>query len=340
MLEGSGGAQIAEADPPVHVVTAHQITAADAHTDLVTVTASCVVTAAPLEPDAEAAQEVQDLILRLGGAGRRASFDGLVDELGGQTSQEVQDLILRLRNEVEEDVILHRSCFLSPHRGRFRLSWDFALLAATMLVLAVMPMRVAPSLLEVDVLDRDALFSFDVCVCLVLVLDMMITFRTAFVDRSGRLIADQRHIKLRYLRGWIVVDLLACISTICSCLLLRQDNKRHNIMLLSLIPLKNCDPNRGITKGVLCSGEENSSSGSGSEQEATVDKNLILLLAALPGVLKLGRESGRIFRRVCSTGSSTCCASSVCSLIDHIAAVVTVVTTWVVVAVSTALATG
>lgn len=43
------------------------------------------------------------------------------------------------------------------------------------------------------------------------IMDIVVHFRTSFVDTSGRIIYDQRKIAIHYLKGWFILDFLAAL---------------------------------------------------------------------------------------------------------------------------------
>ena len=52
---------------------------------------------------------------------------------------------------------------------------------------------------------------FDMVIELFFILDIVVHFRTTYVDQSGRIIYDQKAIAFKYLKGWFILDFLAAL---------------------------------------------------------------------------------------------------------------------------------
>lgn len=60
--------------------------------------------------------------------------------------------------------------------------------------------------------DREGdLLIFDMVIELFFIIDIVVHFRTSFVDTSGRIIYNQKKIAVRYLKGWFILDFLAAL---------------------------------------------------------------------------------------------------------------------------------
>ena len=55
------------------------------------------------------------------------------------------------------------------------------------------------------------LIIFDMVIELFFIMDIVVHFRTSFVDMSGRIIYDQKKIAIHYLKGWFILDFLAAL---------------------------------------------------------------------------------------------------------------------------------
>ena len=55
------------------------------------------------------------------------------------------------------------------------------------------------------------LIIFDMVIELFFIMDIVVHFRTSFVDVSGRIIYDQKKIAIHYLKGWFILDFLAAL---------------------------------------------------------------------------------------------------------------------------------
>jgi potassium voltage-gated channel Eag-related subfamily H protein 8 len=43
------------------------------------------------------------------------------------------------------------------------------------------------------------------------ILDIVVHFRTTYVNKTGRIVYDQKAIAIHYLKGWFVLDFLAAL---------------------------------------------------------------------------------------------------------------------------------
>ena len=55
------------------------------------------------------------------------------------------------------------------------------------------------------------LIIIDMVIELFFIMDIVVHFRTSFVDPSGRVIYDQKKIAVHYLKGWFILDFLAAL---------------------------------------------------------------------------------------------------------------------------------
>lgn len=89
--------------------------------------------------------------------------------------------------------------------ARWKVRWDGFVLISVIAVTIVTPLVIA-----LDLPSQGAIFLFDVLITIVFLLDIVITFRTAYLERR-KVIADPRKIARRYLRGAFWADVLATI---------------------------------------------------------------------------------------------------------------------------------
>ena len=105
-----------------------------------------------------------------------------------------------------EETKLSRLMFL--HFGRPRLIWDWLILLIVAYIAITVPFNVA-----FKIHDRYyAMFTIDIFFEVVFVVDILINFRTTYIDvESGRLISQPSKVAIHYLKGWFFVDLLAAL---------------------------------------------------------------------------------------------------------------------------------
>ena len=100
-----------------------------------------------------------------------------------------------------------KSKFLFLHYSNTKGIWDWWILVLTTYIAIMVPYNVA---FRRNDRKRD-LIIFDMVIELFFIMDIVVHFRTSFVDASGRIIYDQKKIAVHYLKGWFVLDFLAAL---------------------------------------------------------------------------------------------------------------------------------
>lgn len=100
-----------------------------------------------------------------------------------------------------------KSKFLFLHYSNTKGFWDWLILILTTYIAIMIPYNVA---FRRDDRKRD-LIIFDVVIELFFIMDIVVHFRTSFVDKGGRIIYDQKRIAVHYLKGWFILDFLAAL---------------------------------------------------------------------------------------------------------------------------------
>ena len=100
-----------------------------------------------------------------------------------------------------------RSKFLFLHYSHIKGLWDWWVLILTFYIAIMVPYNVA---FQRHDRVRD-LIIFDMVIELFFILDIVVHFRTTYVDSAGRVIYDQKAIAFRYLKGWFILDFLAAL---------------------------------------------------------------------------------------------------------------------------------
>lgn len=57
--------------------------------------------------------------------------------------------------------------------------------------------------------DVNVLWGIDMAVNALLIIDILVNFNTAYFDFNNKLIANRGNIAVKYLKGWIILDLIA-----------------------------------------------------------------------------------------------------------------------------------
>ena len=113
--------------------------------------------------------------------------------------------------------------------GRVRRSWDAIQALLLLYVAAVVPFRLG---FDVIIAVGSAAFWLDAAVDLYFLADVLLNFRTGYVE-SGRLVLNPQRVAKRYARSWLVVDIIACAP----------------IDYIALL-ISSTDPSAGQTRGV------------------------------------------------------------------------------------------
>jgi len=96
---------------------------------------------------------------------------------------------------------------LHPH-AFCRLVWDFIIATVTLLVGVTVPVFLA--YLNPRDLEKGAFDSFSTLVMVLWVADIFLTFRTGY-DEEGAVVMSPRKIARRYVRGWLVLDIIVVL---------------------------------------------------------------------------------------------------------------------------------
>ena len=100
-----------------------------------------------------------------------------------------------------------KSKLLFLHYSATKGVWDWLILILTTYIAIMVPYNVA---FRRNDRKRD-LIIFDMVIELFFIMDIVVHFRTSFVDISGRIIYDQKKIAIHYLKGWFILDFLAAL---------------------------------------------------------------------------------------------------------------------------------
>ncbi|KAL5005757.1 hypothetical protein ScPMuIL_016915 [Solemya velum] len=101
-----------------------------------------------------------------------------------------------------------KSPFIIVHYGIFKIGWDWLILLCTFYTAIMVPFNAA--FITIHGGSRSSIYS-DVVVEILFILDIVLNFRTSFVNKSGQVVYDARQIVINYIKGWFLLDLLAAI---------------------------------------------------------------------------------------------------------------------------------
>ncbi|KXJ25662.1 Potassium voltage-gated channel subfamily H member 8 [Exaiptasia diaphana] len=100
-----------------------------------------------------------------------------------------------------------KSKFLFLHYSTKKGLWDWWILVLTFYIAIMVPYNVAFSR---HGKARD-LIIVDMVIELFFILDIVVHFRTTFVNNTGRIVYEQKAIAVHYLKGWFILDFLAAL---------------------------------------------------------------------------------------------------------------------------------
>ena len=115
--------------------------------------------------------------------------------------------------DVDEDVdtVAAKMCLISTN-SRFCVVWDTIIFACVAWIAIVMPLQIAFNE-ERDIFwNSDAVVVIDLVIDLIFWADVLISFRTSFVDYSGEEVLDGGAIAKHYLVGYFALDLISCLT--------------------------------------------------------------------------------------------------------------------------------
>ncbi|XP_062386061.1 potassium voltage-gated channel subfamily H member 8 [Sardina pilchardus] len=101
-----------------------------------------------------------------------------------------------------------KSKFILLHFSSFKAGWDWLILLATFYVAVTVPYNVC--FIGDDDLTRSTTVS-DIAVEILFIIDIVFSFRTSYVSKSGQVIFDARQICFHYMTTWFIIDLVAAL---------------------------------------------------------------------------------------------------------------------------------
>ncbi|CAL8294344.1 unnamed protein product [Merluccius merluccius] len=101
-----------------------------------------------------------------------------------------------------------KSKFILLHFSTFKAGWDWLILLATFYVAVTVPYNVC--FIGDDDLTRSTTVT-DISVEILFIIDIVFSFRTTYVSKSGQVIFDARLICIHYMTTWLVIDLVAAL---------------------------------------------------------------------------------------------------------------------------------
>uniref|UniRef100_A0A1I8JDJ1 Potassium voltage-gated channel protein eag n=1 Tax=Macrostomum lignano TaxID=282301 RepID=A0A1I8JDJ1_9PLAT len=128
--------------------------------------------------------------------------DSRLDQLGSALSLHA-DVLPQYKQEAPKTpphIILHYSAF--------KTIWDWIILILTGYTAVMVPFNVA---FKFKTMDDVSFIVTDSIVDVIFFIDIVLNFHTTFVGPNGEVISDPSIIRVNYLKGWFVIDLLSCL---------------------------------------------------------------------------------------------------------------------------------
>ena len=91
--------------------------------------------------------------------------------------------------------------------GKVKMAWNGVLVLILLYTAIIMPYRLA----FIDHVWFDTWFWVELTVDALFLMDFLVNLNTAYFNIDGDLVVSRRRIFLMYLRGWMLLDLLAVI---------------------------------------------------------------------------------------------------------------------------------
>ncbi|KAA3671110.1 potassium voltage-gated channel Eag-related subfamily H member 5, partial [Paragonimus westermani] len=94
------------------------------------------------------------------------------------------------------------------HYVAFKTTWDWIILFLTGYTAVMVPFNAA---FKSKTMDDVSFLVVDSIVDVIFFIDIVLNFHTTFVGPNGDVISDPNIIRINYLKGWFIVDLLSCL---------------------------------------------------------------------------------------------------------------------------------
>lgn len=104
---------------------------------------------------------------------------------------------------------LKKPRFILSHYGAFKTCFDWLILIATFYVAILVPF--SASFRDKQNKEPIRTISIDVFVEIIFIIDIILSFRTTYVNKKGEVVTNTKSILTHYLKGWFICDLLAAL---------------------------------------------------------------------------------------------------------------------------------
>jgi len=104
------------------------------------------------------------------------------------------------------------------HYSPFKAMWDWIILLLVLYTAVFTPYSAAFLINELEEERRQTcgytcnpLNVVDVIVDILFIIDIVITFRTTYVNHNNEVVTHPKHIAIHYIKGWFLIDMVAAI---------------------------------------------------------------------------------------------------------------------------------
>jgi hypothetical protein len=147
-----------------------------------------------------------------------------------QVSMDAKELLDGRDERRAEALKYMKSNFIISPDGGFRKKWDLLQLVALSYVAIVVPYRIGFTHdTKCNRHGCQGWFIFDVLIDLYFVIDIFLSFRTAYCNNTAELEYLPNRISRNYLRGWFTIDALGCLPINYIVLLAEDDKSEENL---------------------------------------------------------------------------------------------------------------
>jgi hypothetical protein len=106
----------------------------------------------------------------------------------------------------ETELITPPACILLPDHT-FKNVWNAILALLLIYTATIMPFRLA----FVDGDSYDGWWYLDIVIDTLFFIDILVNINSAYLDNEGQLITDRCKIFIKYLKTWLLLDIIACV---------------------------------------------------------------------------------------------------------------------------------
>ena len=101
----------------------------------------------------------------------------------------------------------HESSWILDPENKFVSYWNLFLSGVLMYTATIMPITTV--FYETGNLDK--WFAIEIFIDIVFLIDLMLNMNTGYISAGGDLISSRKKVIIRYIKGWLLVDMISCI---------------------------------------------------------------------------------------------------------------------------------